>query len=61
MEEVKNMKAINIKWDTDGEEVQPVFELPTEVEIPRKVIEEAISEYLSDWAGFCHKGFEIVE
>lgn len=63
------LKAINIKWDTDGdEEVQQ--NLPTEMIIPDYLAEhydeeyeydtEEISDWLSDQTGFCHSGFEIV-
>ena len=54
------MEAINIKWDTDGEEVN----LPNEIEIPDWVDKEdddEISDYLSDTTGFCHFGFELVD
>ena len=54
------MKAVNILWDTDGEEVN----LPNEIEIPDWVDKEdddAISDYLSDTTGFCHFGFELVD
>ena len=65
------MKAINIKWDTDGD--MEVFEsLPTEVEIPDNLLEgyngtnfdtyyPDISDWLSDEYGFCHFGFELVD
>ena len=62
------LKAINIKWDTDGD--KKVFnELPTEMIIPNELEEmykkdkefalEEISDWLSDETGFCHDGFEI--
>ena len=54
------MKAINILWDTDGEEVN----LPNEIEIPDwmdKEDDDEISDYLSDTTGFCHFGFELVD
>ena len=54
------MKAINIKWDTDGEKVN----LPNEIEIPDwvgKEDDDEISDYLSDTTGFCHFGFELVD
>lgn len=55
------MKAINIKWDTDGD-MELLRQLPTEIEIPAVMIdEEEISDYLSDETGFCHNGFEIVD
>ena len=62
------LKAINIKWDTDGD--KKVFnELPIEMIIPDELEEmykkdkefalEEISDWLSDETGFCHGGFEI--
>lgn len=62
------LKAINIKWDTDGN--KDVFnELPTEMIIPNELEElykkdreyalEEISDWLSEEIGFCHDGFEI--
>lgn len=52
------MKAINIKWDTDGEKI----ELPTEIEIPEEITDEdEISDYISDETGFCHYGFELIK
>ena len=52
------MKAINIQWDTDGENIS----LPTEIDIPEGMTdEEQISDYISDKTGFCHYGFELVE
>lgn len=62
------LKAINIKWVTDGD--KEVFnELPTEMVIPDELEEmykkdkefalEEISDWLSDETGFCHDGFEI--
>lgn len=55
------MKAINIKWDTDGD-MELLLELPTEIEIPEDMTDEdEISDYLSDETGFCHYGFELVD
>lgn len=57
------MKAINIKWVTDGYEV----ELPNEVDIPERFVNEnevdveAVSDWLSDMSGGLHDGFEIVD
>ena len=62
------LKAINIKWDIDGD--MKVFnELPTEMIIPDELEEmykkdkeyalEEISDWLSDETEFCHAGFEI--
>lgn len=60
------MRAINIKWDTDGD-LKLMNELPTEIEIPDEImdgkdkedIDEIVSDYLSDVTGFCHMGFEL--
>lgn len=54
------MKAINIKWDTDGD-MKLLKQLPTEMEIPEGMTDEdEISDYLSDEIGFCHDGFELI-
>ena len=54
------MKAVNILWDTDGEENSVA--LPTEIEIPCGMEgEDEISDYISDVTGFCHKGFALTE
>ena len=60
------MKAINIQWDIDCPE--ELEELPTAIEIPEDediVVEDdyeatldAISDYITDCTGYCHKGFE---
>lgn len=62
------LKAINIKWDTDGD-MEVLNELPTEMIIPNELEElhkkdreyalEEISDWLSDETGFCHAGFEL--
>lgn len=50
------MKATNILWDTDGEDIA----LPTEIQIPDGMVDEdEISDYISDQTGFCHFGFEL--
>ena len=54
------MKAINIRWDTDGDN-ELLYILPTEMEIPEGMTDEdEISDWLSDEEGFCHNGFELV-
>lgn len=51
-------KAINIQWDTDGDET--LFkELPSEINIPDNISDDKIEDYISDTTGFCHKGFDI--
>lgn len=54
------MKVINVEWDVDDENI--IESLPTEIDVPSNIEddEEAISDYLSDVTGFCHKGFELV-
>ena len=62
------LKAINIKWDTDGN-MEVLNELPTEIIIPddleamykidREHALEKISDLLSKQTGFCHYGFKI--
>lgn len=62
------LKAINIKWDTDGD-MEVFNDLPTEMIVPDELEEEykkdrefaleEISDWLSDETGFCHAGFEI--
>lgn len=55
------INVTDIKWDTDGEEV----DLPDEEQINLDIsnesdwdeIEEEIGNYLSDTYGFCHCGF----
>lgn len=52
------MRAINIKWDIDYDDNG---NLPTEIDIPVGMTDEdEISDYLSDFTGFCHQGFELV-
>lgn len=49
--------AVNIKWDTDGENI----DLPEKIIIPNNIKDDidAISDYISDKTGFCHNGFSI--
>lgn len=57
------MRAINIKWDTDGD-MELLKLLPTEMEIPEYMMDKdyiIISDYLSDKTGFCHNGFELFD
>lgn len=52
--EVIHLKATNIRWDTDGEDIA----LPTEIKIPDNMTDvDEISDYISDQIGFCHMGF----
>lgn len=59
--EYPQRKAVNIQWDIDPEDDDGV-ELPNEITIPNDIEdEEAISDYISEVTGFCHKGFELEE
>lgn len=57
VEDGGSMKAININWDTDGD-MELLKDLPTEIEIPDGVED---SDYISDYTGFCHLGFELTD
>jgi len=48
--------AVNIKWDTDGEDIEY---LPERVSIPCFIDDDEIADYLSDKYGFCVFGFDI--
>lgn len=51
---------MDIEWDADGHE----DELPKEIVIPWYVLKngtEAVSDYISEQTGFCHKGFRLVK
>lgn len=50
------MIATNIIWDTDGEEE---LDLPVEIIIPDGMDEDEIDDYLSDFTGYCHKGYTL--
>lgn len=56
------MKAINIIWDTDGEEIDG---LPTEMEFPDELFDggydDDVADYLSDQTGWCVESFNIEE
>jgi len=55
VEKIK-MKAVDIIWDTDGEDVM----LPTEIELPAGMNDvDEISDYISDKTGYCHCGFKV--
>lgn len=52
------MRAIDIKWDTDGDE-EILKTLPKEMDIPDDVDEENVADWLSDETGFCVLGFVL--
>ena len=51
------MKAININWDTDGEDIN----LPKEVVVPANLDVDEVADFLSDVYGFCVFSFSIEE
>ena len=54
------MKAINIDWDIESEELKNL--LPNEIEIPNGMEDEnEISDYLSDLTGYCHLGYVLID
>lgn len=52
------MRAIDIKWDTDGDE-EILKTLPKEMDIPDDIDEENVADWLSDETGFCVFGFVL--
>lgn len=69
----KRYYAVNIKWDvtdadtTEEEEAEILSALPKKMRIPDCYVDEngvdseAVSDWSSDEAGYCHAGFEIQE
>jgi len=49
------MKAVEIKWETDGLDIN----LPTCIEIPQEISEEQITDYLSDMTGYLVQSYNI--
>lgn len=49
------MIVYDIKWDTDGEEIN----LPTEVDFAEEIEEDMIADTLSDIYGWCVESFEV--
>lgn len=52
------MKAINIDWETDGNDIN----LPTKVELPNNIEEDdfdSINDYLSDTYGYLVNTYSI--
>lgn len=49
------MQVSNIKWVTDGEDV----DLPTEVEVPDNMEDDEIADFLSDTYGWLVEGFSL--
>lgn len=49
------MKAVEIKWETDGLDIN----LPTCIEIPQEISEERVADYLSDTTGYLVQSYNI--
>ena len=49
------MKVSNIKWETDGQEVN----LPSEVEVEDNMSDYEIADYLSDTYGYLVEEFSV--
>ena len=49
------MKVTDIKWETDGLDV----ELPKEVEVDDNMSDDEIADYLSDTYGWLVEGFAV--
>lgn len=63
-----SIRAINIKWDVDRaediteSEIKEILgTLPTEVEIPKEIDFEDVSDWLSETYGFCCFGFDTTD
>ena len=60
-------KVVNIIWDIDLEkhenydDILAILGLPTEVDLPNRLAEEHISDYLSDKYGFCNLEFTVID
>lgn len=52
------MRAIDIKWDTDGDD-EVLKTLPKEMDVPNDIDEEDVADWLSDETGFCVFGFVL--
>jgi len=51
------LRLVRVEWETDGEAPG----LPDEVEIPKEIDDEGISDFLSDTYGWLVLGWERVE
>ena len=50
-------RATNIQWSTNDS--HDLESLPTEIEIPVGMEEDAISDYLSEQTGYLHEGYVL--
>jgi len=52
--------AYNIRWDTDGDEIDLPRTVHIEVEAEdEEELEDLVSDKISDRVGFCHFGFDL--
>lgn len=60
LENAGGRRAVDIDWDADGLD----DELPKEIVIPWYILRdgtEAVSDYISEKTGFCHKGYRVIK
>ena len=57
------MKATNIQWDIDSEDLDSgIVLLPLAIDIPPEITDiDDISDYISGITGYCHKGYALEE
>ena len=58
----KANKVVNIEWDVDNK--SDLKRLPTEIPLPDDINpddNDEVSDYISDFTGFCHTGFEVIK
>ena len=56
------VSCFNIKWDTDGEEIdlpkRISVDVPVEVTGDNDELEDYLSDFITDFTGWCHGGFQ---
>lgn len=61
LDQLEEMSVDDLIKIIGNEHLNSIMCLPNEIEIPEDMEDDdAVSDYLSDVTGFCHKGFEIV-
>lgn len=53
-------RVTDVRWDTDGEQIDLPTEFTVELELS-EIVEDLLGDWLSDTVGFCHFGFEFEE
>lgn len=52
------MRAINIKWDTDGQDPEELG-LPSEMQLPQNISKDDVADWLSDQTGWLVKRCQV--